>query len=91
VREAIEKSLSPGSQTFELALYRLFREGRISQEEALRNADSPNNLLWLINNSVDAGAAGAPAGSEKSAGGVSSKLFNKKDSSYQDFAIELDK
>ncbi len=91
VREAIEKSLSPGSQTFELALYRLFREGRISEEEALRNADSPNNLLWLINNSVTANAPGVEAGSEKSAGGVSTKVANSKQSSFQDFALEVDK
>ena len=50
IKEAMEKSLSPGSQTFEQALYRMIREGSISEEEALSHADSPTNLLWLINN-----------------------------------------
>ena len=50
IKEAMEKSLSPGSQTFEQALYRMIGEGSISEEEALSHADSPTNLLWLINN-----------------------------------------
>ncbi len=50
IKEAMEKSLSPGSQTFEQALYRMIREERISEDEALAFADSPTNLLWLINN-----------------------------------------
>ncbi len=49
-QEAMEKSLSPGSQTFEQALYRMIREDQITEEEALSYADSPTNLLWLINN-----------------------------------------
>ena len=50
IKEAIDKSLSPGSQTFEQDLFRMYREGIITQEEALANADSANNLLWLMNN-----------------------------------------
>jgi twitching motility protein PilU len=50
IKEAMDKSLSPGSQSFESALLKLFREGLITQEEALANADSATNLLWLINN-----------------------------------------
>ncbi len=50
IKEAIENSLSPGSQTFEHALYRMYKDGRITREEALTNADSATNLLWLINN-----------------------------------------
>lgn len=52
IKEAIEKSLSPGSQTFEKALLDLIRAGLISQEEGLSNADSANNLLWLLNNAT---------------------------------------
>ena len=51
IKEAMEQSLAPGSQTFEQDLFRLYREGIISLEEALGNADSPTNLSWLINNS----------------------------------------
>ncbi len=50
IKEAMEKSLSPGSQTFEQALYRMIREEQVTEEEALSYADSPTNLLWLINN-----------------------------------------
>ena len=50
IKEAMEKSLSPGSQTFETALYNLVKEGKVAQEEALANADSATNLLWLLNN-----------------------------------------
>ncbi len=50
IKEAMEKSLSPGSQTFEQALYRMLRAEQISEDDALANADSPTNLLWLINN-----------------------------------------
>jgi twitching motility protein PilU len=53
IKEGIEKSLSPGSQTFEQALMQLIRDGVVTQEEALANADSPTNLYWLINNSKD--------------------------------------
>ncbi|UGQ44705.1 PilT/PilU family type 4a pilus ATPase [Massilia endophytica] len=63
IKEALEKSLSPGSQSFEQALFRLFKEGRITQEEALANADSATNLLWLLNNATDA----KPAEGEKEA------------------------
>ena len=51
IKEAMEQSLAPGSQTFEQDLFRLYREGIISLDEALSNADSPTNLSWLINNS----------------------------------------
>src|SRR5436190_5999972 len=49
IKDAMEKSMAPGSQTFEQALFKLFSDGHISQEEAMANADSPTNMLWLIN------------------------------------------
>ena len=51
VKDAMEQSLAPGSQTFEQDLFRLYRDGVITLDEALANADSPTNLSWLINNS----------------------------------------
>ena len=48
IREAIEKSVSAGSQTFEQALYKLFKAGQITKEEAMLNADSASNLSTLI-------------------------------------------
>jgi twitching motility protein PilU len=49
IKEALEKSMSPGSQTFEQSLFKLFMDGKITQEEAMANADSATNMLWLIN------------------------------------------
>ncbi len=48
IREAMEQSVSAGSQTFEQALYKLYKAGHITKEEALRNADSASNLSSLI-------------------------------------------
>jgi twitching motility protein PilU len=50
IKEAMEKSLSPGSQTFEQALFKMVQDNVITIEEAMLNADSANNLHWLINN-----------------------------------------
>lgn len=50
MKEAMEQSLYQGSQTFEQALYKLYREGEITYDEAMTNADSATNLAWLINN-----------------------------------------
>jgi twitching motility protein PilU len=44
IKAVMEKSESLGMQTFDRALYRLVESGRISMDEALKNADSPNNL-----------------------------------------------
>ncbi|HCY62495.1 MAG TPA: type IV pili twitching motility protein PilT [Oxalobacteraceae bacterium] len=50
IKDAMEKSMSPGSQTFEQALLGLIKEGLITQDEALAYADSATNLYWLLNN-----------------------------------------
>ena len=50
VKEAVEKSLAEGSQTFEHDLARLIGEGVISRDEGLAHADSPTNLLWRLQN-----------------------------------------
>ena len=62
IKEAMDKSLSPGSQSFEYALLALVQAGLVTQEEALANADSATNLLWLLNN----GAATADENASKS-------------------------
>jgi twitching motility protein PilU len=51
IKEAMEKSMSPGSQTFEQDLFRLVRQNKISTDEALANADSATNLGLLLGNS----------------------------------------
>ena len=50
VKEAMEKSLAEGSQTFEHDIARLIGEGVISRDEGLAHADSPTNLLWRLQN-----------------------------------------
>jgi twitching motility protein PilU len=50
VKEAVEKSMAPGSQSFDQALVILVNDKKISREDALANADSPTQLLWLMEN-----------------------------------------
>ncbi|MFM7506326.1 MAG: type IV pili twitching motility protein PilT, partial [Rubrivivax sp.] len=50
VKEAMEKSLAEGSQTFEQDLSRLINEGIVSRDEGLSYSDSPTNLLWRLQN-----------------------------------------
>jgi twitching motility protein PilU len=59
LKELMEKSTEQGMQTFDQALYKLYTEGRISLEEALKNADSKNNLRLKI--TLDENPAGAAA------------------------------
>jgi twitching motility protein PilU len=49
IKEAMEQSLYPGSQTFEQALCKLYLDGVIAYEEAMTASDSPTNLAWLVN------------------------------------------
>jgi len=51
IKEAMEQSLYPGSQTFEQALCRLYLDGVITYDEAMTGSDSPTNLAWQINQS----------------------------------------
>lgn len=48
LKEIMKKSRELGMQTFDQALYDLYNEGAISYEEALRNADSMNELRLQI-------------------------------------------
>ena len=52
----MEKAGNQGMQTFDSALYELFIEGAIDEEEALKNADSQNNLRLRIKLHADGGA-----------------------------------
>jgi twitching motility protein PilU len=52
VKDAMEKSMAPGSQTFEDDLARMIREEIITREEGLAYADSPTNLIWRLDNTV---------------------------------------
>ena len=52
IKEAMEKSLAEGSQTFEQDLARLINTGLIARVEGLAFADSPTNLMWRLQNDV---------------------------------------
>ena len=58
IKDAMERSMSPGSQTFEQDLFRLVRTGKITADEGLANADSATNLGLLLGNSGMMPAAG---------------------------------
>src|SRR5215469_17307405 len=49
IKEAISASSERGVQSFDLALYNLYKAGRVPLEEALANADSRANLEAKIN------------------------------------------
>lgn len=64
LKEIMKKSRELGMQTFDQALYDLYNEGAISYEEALRNADSMNELrlqIKLKNNRQDQTVPGSAA------------------------------
>jgi twitching motility protein PilU len=62
LKEIMEKSTGLGMQTFDQALFALQQAGKISFDEAIKNADSANNLRLRINLSGRAPDAERPAG-----------------------------
>jgi len=52
VKEAMEKSMAEGSQTFEQDIARLILDGTVDKKEGLAYADSPTNLQWRLQNSA---------------------------------------
>ena len=50
VKEAMEKSMAEGSQSFEQNIAKLITEGTVTRKEGLANADSPTNLMWRLEN-----------------------------------------
>jgi twitching motility protein PilU len=91
IKEAMEKSMAPGSQTFEQALFKLFMDGVITQDEAMANADSPSNMLWLINQAtagqITSGRIPAPPKQGETAE-KKSLLPNEGDASFHGFKID---
>jgi twitching motility protein PilU len=52
VKEAMEKSMAEGSQTFEQDIARLILDGVVDRKEGLAYADSPTNLQWRLQNTA---------------------------------------
>ena len=70
LKEIMEKATGLGMQTFDQALFELYRNGKISFDEAIKNADSANNLRLQINLSGEA----APSSSAKKPSGLGLSL-----------------
>ena len=59
VKEAMEKSIAEGSQTFEQDIAKLIVNGTVTRKEGLLYADSPTNLMWRLENDFAVKAAAA--------------------------------
>jgi twitching motility protein PilU len=79
IKEAMEQTLAPGSQTFEQSLYSLLQRDMITRDDALAAADSKNNLLWLINNS----------GKSQTQGSGQQKKAMPEPSSFSEFTLNI--
>ena len=92
IKDALEKSLSPGSQTFEQALFKLFMDGKITQDEAMPNADSATNMLWLINQATAgeiSGQALPPQPAEPAPEKSSASSASAGNASFNEFKIDM--
>ena len=58
LKDIMEKSIDLGMKTFDQALFALYHEGKITEEEAMRNADSANNMRLKIKLAREGGAGG---------------------------------
>ena len=67
VKEAVEKSLAEGSQSFEQDIARLITDGVVTRDEGLQYADSPTNLLWRLQNDMSPQSRAAPKKDESDA------------------------
>jgi twitching motility protein PilU len=61
IKEVMEDSNEMGMRTFDQALFELYQLKRISHDEALRNADSKNNLALKMRLVKTAKAIAQPA------------------------------
>ncbi len=65
VKEAMEKSMAEGSQSFEHDIARMIVEGLVDRKEGMAHADSPTNLLWRMQNDFSKAAQPAAAPEEE--------------------------
>ena len=57
IKEAMEKALAEGSQTFEADIARLIQSGKVDRKEGISHADSPTNLMWRLQNDFQQASA----------------------------------
>lgn len=89
IKEAMEQSLAPGSQTFEQDLFRLYHEKAITLDEALANSDSPTNLSWLINNAQFGNAPTQPM-AQSSQPVIDFERTQPDGASFREFSLHVD-
>ncbi|WP_026687593.1 PilT/PilU family type 4a pilus ATPase [Azovibrio restrictus] len=89
IKEAMEQTMAPGSQTFEQDLFRLYRDGVITLDEALASSDSPTNLSWLINNSELSAGSGADEKKKRSEGALEFEADTENGASFKEFTLSL--
>ena len=86
IKEIMQKSENIGMQTFDTALFKLYIDDRITLDEALKNADSANNLRLRIKLHSQDGDVGIQEDTSKteeeetsSFGGLSLSLEEKEE------------
>jgi len=77
VKEVMKKSEHSGMKTFDTALFELYQEGIISEEEAVRNSDSANNVRLKIKFAKDGDGS---SGGAQASGGLSLATMDDEDS-----------
>ncbi|NKB31496.1 MAG: PilT/PilU family type 4a pilus ATPase [Pseudomonadales bacterium] len=83
IKEVMEKGEQQGMKTFDAALFDLYKAGKITYEEALKNADSKNNLRLRIQLSEGKDADDEDLDEEDDSGGLS--LIGKEDDNQRMF------
>ena len=83
VKDAMEQSTESGTQTFDQSLFKLYREGKISREEAIKNADSKNNVGLQIR--LAEGAESTP--SRRAASMADLAIHDEEDNRGQTFGL----
>lgn len=57
LKEAMKKGKEMGMQSFDMALYELYKSGRIDFDQALHHSDAPNDLRLMIKLESDEGTS----------------------------------
>ena len=81
IKEVMRKSENLGMQTFDRALYKLVESGRISLDEAMKHADSPNNLR------LELSLSNTEAAQQKQAASNGLSLLEEKDDDEEGGAL----
>lgn len=85
LKEAMEKGSNAGMQTFDQALYELYKAGKITLDEAIKNADSANNVRLRVKLSEEGGFEQPKPGAKKNG-----SKANASKSSDPDVLLQVD-